>query len=209
MVHAKAAAVLKRVASKAKEVQLQNALAAYQEALLSNEVLSVREAAGHFNDPKTTLQECIKGRRCVLESNSEKSWLGDAESEAIVRDLIHSAQQGFPDTKRHLRGRVNAVIQEKLDDPSFHVGENWVDWWLEKWGKWLSTYWSTSLDTVRARALNPHVVQDYFEKVQQTILQYDISPECMWTMDESSFAFGHACKTRVIGQTGEQVQHSL
>jgi len=126
-----------------------------------------------------------------------------------VKDLIHSAQQGFPDTKRHLCGRVNAVIQDKLGDPSFCVGENWVDRWLEKWGKWLSTYWSTSLDTVHARALNPHVVQDYFEKVQQTILQYSISPECMWTMDESSFTFGRACKTRVIGQTGEQVQHSL
>ena len=94
MVRTKAAAVLKREASKAKEVQLQNALVAYQEALLSNEVLSVREAARHFNVPKTTLQEHIKGLRCVLEFNSEKSWLDDSESEAIVKDLIHSAQQG-------------------------------------------------------------------------------------------------------------------
>jgi hypothetical protein len=45
MVHAKTTTVLKREASKAKEVQLQHALAAYQEALLNNEVLSVREAA--------------------------------------------------------------------------------------------------------------------------------------------------------------------
>ena len=107
-----------------------------------------------------------------------------------MRDLIHSAQQGFPDTKRHLRGRVNAVIQDKLGDPSFSVGENWVDRWLEKWGKQLSTYWSMSLDAVHARALNPDVVQDYFKKVQQTSFQYSISPECMWTMDESSFALG-------------------
>ena len=209
MVHAKTAAVIKREASNAKEVHLQHALAAYQEALLSNEVLSVREAACCFNVPRTTLQECINGQRCVLELNSEKSLLSDAESEVIVKDFIYSAQQGFPDTKHHLCGRVNAVIQDKLGDPSFHVGENWVDCLLEKWGKWISTYWSTSLDTVHARALNPHVIQDYFEKVQQTILQYSIGPECLWTMDESSFTFGCACKTRVIGQTGEQVQHSL
>ena len=79
----------------------------------------------------------------------------------IVNALIHSAQQGFPD----LRGHVNTVIQEKLGDPSFHVGENWVDWWLERWGKWLSTYWSTSLDMVRARALNPTITEDYLQKV--------------------------------------------
>ena len=208
MARAKTATVLKRDASSAKEASLQRALAAYQEALASNEVLSVREAARRFNVPKTSLQERINGRRSILESNSERSWLDDTESKVIVDELIHSAAQGFPDTKRHLRRRVNAVIQDKLGDPSFHVGENWVDRWLEKWGKSLSTYWSTSLDAVHSRALNPEVVHDYFQKVQETISKYKIDPDCLWTMDESGFIFGHACKTRVIGQAGNRVQHS-
>ena len=208
MARAKTITARKREASKAKEASLQRALAAYQEALASNEVLSVREAARRFDVPKSSLQERINGRRSKLESNAEKSWLDDTESQVIVDELIHSAAQGFPDTKHHLRRRVNAVIQDKLGDPSFHVGEKWVDRWLEKWGKWLSTYWSTSLDTVRARALNPEVIEDYFQKVQETISKYKIEPDCLWTMDESSFIFGHTCKTRVIGQTGNQVQHS-
>jgi len=127
MKHAKATTVLKREASKAKEVLLQHALAAYQEALISNQIFSVREAARCFNVPKTTLQARINGQKSILESNSDKSWLDDAESEVIVNELIHSAEQGFPDTKRHLCNQVNAVIQEKLGDPTFHVGENWVD----------------------------------------------------------------------------------
>jgi hypothetical protein len=208
MVRAKTKTVLKREASKAKEELLQHALVAYQEALASNEVLSVREAAQRFNVPKTSLQERINGRRPITESNAERSWLDDTESEVIVGELIHSAAQGFPDTKNHLRRRVNAVIQDKLGDPSFHVGEKWVDRWLEKWGKYLSTYWSTSLDAVRARALNPGVIQDYFQKVQETISKYKIDPDCLWTMDESSFIFGHACKTRVIGEAGNRIQHS-
>ena len=103
---------------------------------------------------------------------------------------------------------MNAVIQEKLGDPSFHVGKNWVDQWLEKWGKWLSTYWSTSLDTVRARALNPTIIEDYFRKVEETISKHKINPDCLWSMDETSIAFGRACKTRVIGQAGNRVQLS-
>jgi len=59
---------------------------------------------------------------------------------------------------------VNEIICEKLGNPSFSVGEKWVDWWLEKWGKYLSKYWSTSLDTVCAKALNPEVVCDYLSK---------------------------------------------
>ena len=61
MVHAKSQAALKREASKAKELALQHALTMYQEALASNEVLSVREAARRFNVPRTTLQERING----------------------------------------------------------------------------------------------------------------------------------------------------
>ena len=135
MARAKTITVRKREASKAKEASLQRALAAYQEALASNEVLSVREAARRFNVPKTSLQERINGRRSILESNAERSWLDDTGSKVIVDELIHAAAQGFPDMKHHLCRRVNAVIQDKLGDPSFHVGEKWVDQWLEKWGK--------------------------------------------------------------------------
>ena len=84
-----------------------------------------------------------------------------------MNKLTHSAQQGSPDMKHHFCGQVDAVIQEKLGDPSFHVSENW---WLEKWGKWPSTYWSMSLDIVCIRALNPKVIHDYFQKVQCYLL---------------------------------------
>ena len=61
MPHAKAATALKREASNAKEVALQYALATYQEALMSDEVLSLSEAAHCFNVPRTTVQEHING----------------------------------------------------------------------------------------------------------------------------------------------------
>lgn len=64
----KTATVIKREASNAEGVQLQCALAAYQEALLSNDVLSVCEAARRFNVPKTTLQERFNGQSVLLSS---------------------------------------------------------------------------------------------------------------------------------------------
>src|SRR5260370_6084794 len=208
MTCAKATVVHKREASNAKEASLQLALAAYQEALMSDTLLSVWEAACCFNVSKMTLQAHINGRRRLLETSYNRSWVTDAESKVIVDELICLAEQGFLDSKRHLCGRVNAIIQEKLGDPSFNVGEKWVDRWLQRWGKWLSTYWSTSLDTVRARALNPHVVHDYFQKVKKTLSEYSIEPDCLWTMDEMRCAFGQAGKIMVIGQAGKQVQHS-
>ena len=72
MAWAKTITACKREASKAKEASLQCALAAYQEALASNEVLSVCEAAWHFDVPKSSLQDCINGWRSKLESNAER-----------------------------------------------------------------------------------------------------------------------------------------
>ena len=208
MPRAKTKALLKQEASKAKEEQLQIAVLAYQTALKSNEIMSIRQVAQHFQVPRSTLQTRINGVRSVPEVNAEKSWLVDEESKVLVDFLIKAAGQGFPDTKRHLRSHINEIIREKLGDPSFSVGDKWVDRWLEKWGKYLSKYWSTSLDSVHARALNPVVVHDYFEKVKRVITEQGIEPNCLWAMDETSCLFGRAGKSMVIGKAGGRVQHS-
>ena len=88
MTWAKTSNALKRDASNAREAPLQCALAAYQEVLASDEVLSVCEAAQCFNVPKTSLQEHINEWRSILESNAKRSWLND-----IMGELIHSATQ--------------------------------------------------------------------------------------------------------------------
>jgi len=208
MPHAKTQTLIKQETSKAKEEHLQAAVLAYQTALKSNEIMSIRQVAQLFQVPRSTLQNCISGHKSRLEANAEKSWLTDEESKVLVDFLIKAAGQGFPDTKHHLRSQVNEIICEKLGDPSFSVGERWVDRWLEKWGKYLSKYWSTSLDTVCAKALNPEVVHDYFEKVKRVITEQNIEPDCLWTMDETSCLFGCAGKSMVIGKAGGHVQHS-
>ena len=194
MPHTKTKTLLKQEASKAKEEQLQITVLAYQTALKSNEILSIQQVAQHFQVPCSTLQSRINGHRSVLEVNAKKSWLADEESKVLVDFLIKAAGQGFPDTKQHL--------SEKLGDPSFSVGDKWVDRWLEKWGKHLSKYWSTSLDTVHAKALNQGVVHDYFEKVKRVITEQGIKPDCLWAMDKASCLFGHAGKSMVIGKAG-------
>ena len=103
---------------------------------------------------------------------------------------------------------MNEIIHKKLGDPSFSVGEKWVDWWLKKWVKYLSKYWSTSPDTVHAKTLNPEVVHDYFENVKRVITEQGIELDCLWAMDETSCLFGCAGKSMVIGKAGGHVQHS-
>ena len=102
MPHAKTKALIKQETSKAKEEHLQAAVLAYETALKSNEILSIRQVAQHFQVPRSTLQHHISGHRSILEANAEKSWLADEESKVLVDFLIKAAGQGFPDTKHHL-----------------------------------------------------------------------------------------------------------
>jgi len=98
----KTKALIKQETSKAKEGHLQAAVLAYETALKSNEILSIRQVAQHFQVPCSTLQHCISSHRFILEANAEKSWLADEESKVLVDFLIKAAGQGFPDTKCHL-----------------------------------------------------------------------------------------------------------
>src|SRR5258706_12289416 len=127
MPHTKTKTLLKQETSKAKEEQLQIAVLAYQTALKSDEIMSIQQVAQHFQVPHSTLQNRINGHRSVLEVNAKKSWLADEGSRVLVDFLIKAAAEGFPETKRHLRSQVNEIIHEKLSDPSFSVGEIWVD----------------------------------------------------------------------------------
>lgn len=95
---------------------------------------------------------------------------------------------------------VNAVIQDKLGDPSCHVGENWVDVWLGRWGN--------SKHFGHSKSPEPTIVKDYFRRVRETISKHRADPDCLLSIDETSIASGHAHNTRVIGHAGNCVQLS-
>ena len=44
----------------------------------------------------------------------------------MIGFLIKIAERGFHDTKRYLMERVHLILRDKLGDPKFSVGINWV-----------------------------------------------------------------------------------
>jgi len=204
--------ISKQIATTAKEdVQdpMLLAVKSYTKHLEAGHRVSFRACANKFGVSRETLRQRIAGRRTRKEANDDMAWFTPEEDQVLIGFLKEIAEHGFPDTKRYLRECVNALLRAKKGDPTFSVGINWVDRWLERHNDQLKRYWTTSLDNVRARALNPATVSDYFSKVHKVLTEHKIDPDCLWSMDETGLQFNHTTKKRVIGQTGKRQQHSI
>jgi len=198
--------ISKQMATTAKEEVQDSMLLAvkfYTEHLEAGHPVSFCSCADKFGVSRETLHQWIAGRRTRKEANDDMAWFTPEEDQVLIGFHKEIAEHGFPDTKRYLREHVNALLRAKKGDPTFSVGINWVDHWLACHNDQLKKYWTTSLDNVHAKALNPATVSDYFSKVHKVLTEHKINPDCLWSMDETGLQFNHTTKKKVIGQAGK------
>jgi len=80
---------------------------------------------------------------------------------------------------------ANEILHMWLGDPSAAVGKNWIDWFMKHHHETLRHYCSTTLTTICGGALNKDIVDDWFELLQKTIMDYGIDKDCIFSMDET------------------------
>lgn len=191
------------------ERQIQAALAEYIATFGQKDAPSIRKLAEDYNISRNTLSRRIKGGLSQAEANSQRSHLSSAESEALIDWIIQLSNQGFPPTLQRIEDMANLILSKNAKTPSATVGHNWVDRWLQKHDKYVSKYWSTSLETVRAKSLTPQRVDYYFTLLDTIITGKNIDPDCIYGMDETSLLMGRGKrKQRVVGEAKKRVQHT-
>ena len=79
---------------------------------------------------------------------------------------------------------------------------------ITKYGAYVSTKWSTSLDTVCASAVNPANVTHWFNMVKCIYDTYNFHPSNIYNFDESGFPRGKGKKEHVITCPGTKIQHA-
>lgn len=212
MPHAKTVWQATRDHRREKEAAVQRALAVYIEGLKLPKPPSLRQVAEKFGVNRQTLQNRFRGVQSLADFNAEKSHLSDAESKILIDVIIRQAQRGFPLTNRMIEDHANHILRTVAKPgygPDFRgVGINWCSNWLKKWDSHVSSYWSTSLETVRANALTPENVKDWFKLYHETIQLEEITPERTFQMDEVGFMLGIGRKEKVVGAKGVRVQHT-
>jgi len=75
--------------------------------------MSVNQAATLYDVPRTTLQDCVKGRVKHGEKTGPNMYLTSAAEEELASFLMEVSKVGYGKTRREVTLLVEAVAQEK------------------------------------------------------------------------------------------------
>jgi hypothetical protein len=121
--------------------------------------MSILQISKKYKIPYATLNRCVNGGQSIRGSNEKKQKLTPAQEWLLVQFILESADRGFPLGHRQIEQYADAVRQAMLGADCEKVGVKWVFSFLDRHHDALRTFWSKSLDTQRARSLNPEAVK--------------------------------------------------
>ena len=160
--------------------------------------------------PLSTFKARILGRPSKIDAAAARQKIHPCEEEVLVAYLKETSRRGFPDTRRRCVRHANEILRARTGDPSDRVSRSWLDRFLRRHNDDVRCYWSTTLTTVRGGALNAAIVDDWMTLLENTIKEYSIDEDCIFSMDETCcFLDKRTSKTRHIGSAKQVHQLAL
>ncbi|CAK5276522.1 unnamed protein product [Mycena citricolor] len=209
--HAKSERVKRHVRSRNQEHKITQALAKWQQEQEKPSRLgrpkSIETIAREHGVSYGTLHRRTKGGKSRSEASEKKQRLTAAQEWSLVQFICESADMGLPLSHRQIEEYVNGVRQAIHGTDCDLVGKQWVFAFLDRHHDNLQTHWSKSLDSQRAKSLNPTAVKSWVDLVKKHIVDMRVEPDCIYGMDESGFPTGYTGKERVVGTRGTKTQH--
>jgi len=168
---------------------------------------SIREITFKNKVKASTLGRHANGGRLIMQFLESHQKLTVAKEKMLVEWICQSVDQGLPLTCDRVTKMAKAVLKMCLGSQT-SLGIHWIDRFLMRHEKVLSSHWSKPLDTLPANCLNPEAVTDWFENIVKSIyVDKGIKPHNTYGMDESGFQPSDHGSRRVIGQWGTKRQH--
>ncbi len=163
--------------------------------------LSLRKASLKYGIPASTLSEF----------NAAKAHFTAAEATILVDWILSQLQWGFPFTHSKLWEKAEVLLAAKSHTGTHPpLGTQWSHTFIAKHGSWVSTHYSSSLDNVHAKAVNPTSNEHWFNLIQDVLAgKFSggrvILVENMYNMDESGFIPSLGTVHKVFGPHGAKI----
>ncbi len=171
-----------------------------EEALraVSNNDLSLRQAANQFNVPKSTLHDRISGRVKPGAVPGAPRYLNEEEEEEVVWWLEGCAEIGYAKTVREVRGVVGAIVASKNNLESVVVSHGWWDRFRSRHPR-LTLRTGEGLAYRRAVGTNRIVIDKYFDLLEEVLKVNDLTgrPHLIFNADETGLPLQHRPGKRV------------
>lgn len=96
---------------------------------------------------------------------------------------------------------ANILLTQRGITPVQTVGEKWVYNFIKRRDE-LKTRFSRRYNYQRAKCEDPKIIQDWFNRIQITIMQYGIALEDIYNFDETGFAMGLVATAKGVTRAG-------
>lgn len=171
--------------------------------------LSVRHAAAQYDIPPSTLHDHISGKVSAGAVSGAPRYLDEREEKELVEFLLGCAEVGYPKTVKEVRVIVGKIIAKKQKQDVETIAPVSHGWWekFQKRHQELSLRSSESLSQRRAMAMNPAVLNRYFDLLEDTVKGNNLHkrPALIFNCDESGFPLAHRPGKRIAGKGQKHV----
>ena len=148
--------------------------------------------------PWTTLRDRLRGHQFQYETRSTGHKMTQAEEESLIKWILSMDLRGNPPRPKLVQDMANLLLATRHKDPPSSVGKNWVHTFVKRHSNILASRFSRRYDYQRAQNEDPKVIQEWFNRVRQVIIQYGIALEDIYNFDETGFAMGLTATAKVI-----------
>jgi hypothetical protein len=176
-----------------KEARLLRAMQEYQAGHIS----SIRAAAQTYNIPFRTLSYRLRGRASRHETRANGHKLSSTEEQALLEWILSMDARGYPPTISLVRNAALQLLSERVGHAHASIGVNWPTNFVRRQPA-LQARYTRKYDYQRAQCEDPELISAWFQLVADTITKYGIVSDDIYNFDETGFALGASCTSRVV-----------
>ena len=166
---------------------------------------SIRQASAKYGILRSTIGDCISGRFDIKKPvvHGSPPAIPFATENKIVASVKMAAKMCVGLSRKQILTRTYILckrIKMQTSYPNFKAGK---DWWegVKRRHPEITLRKPEKLSTVRARMLNPVVVENYFNDLERVISELGVSETEIWNCDETGLNFEHN-PPRVVTERG-------
>jgi hypothetical protein len=159
---------------------------------------SFRQAAQDYGIPHRyqTLTQRFHGRKTREAISQSQQRLTQSQETRLVEWIKEMGRRGIPMTPGLVLGQASDIYGQKL-------GGTWLSSFRKR-NPSLKSCWAGGVDVCCAQAVNPNVVQRFYDILQDLVNTYEIPYENIYNMDEKGILLGVGKKVKVLVDRNQQ-----
>ena len=158
---------------------------------------TVRQAARHFQVPKSILRRRLHGTTTRSEKRANGHRLTENEEETLLQRILSMDRCGGAPRPFHVQVMANIYPAGRGSSVHQPIGKNWVSSFVKRRYE-LKTSYSRRYSYQRAKCEDSKIIKEWFDLVQITMMQYGIAFEDIYNFDETDYAMGLCSTAKVV-----------